>query len=222
MSTQSQVAVGQISPFSTWGKLANITFAIQQLLSKIQTATLVEVISCTNDGSLAPVGTVNVRPCVHQVDSAGNPYPHTTIFNVPYLRIASSGGNAFILDPVQGDIGICVFASRDITQVKSTQAPANPGSARQYDFSDAMYLGLAVSEQTPTQYVRFGADGITVVSPTKITLQAPEIDLIGDVVQTEGTMTAQTDVQAGTDNISLVNHTHTSESPGSPTGPPLP
>jgi hypothetical protein len=222
MSTQSQVAVGALSPFDTWGSFANISFTIRQFISKVQTATLVKVIACTNNGALSPIGTVDVQPCVNQVDSAGNPYPHTTIFNVPYLRIASSGGNAVILDPTPGDIGICLFASRDLTQVKSTQAPANPGSSRQYDFSDALYIGMALSQENPTQYIRFGTDGVTIVSPMKITLQAPEIDLIGPVKQTNGTMTSDTDVLAGSPQISLFNHLHTSESPGTPTSPPLP
>jgi hypothetical protein len=238
MSTQSQIAVGQLTPWSTWGKFNNIAFAIQQLLSKIQTATLVEVISCTNAGGLSPVGTVNIKPCVNQVDSAGNAYPHTTIFNVPYFRLfGGNNGNAIVLDPQPGDIGIAVFASRDISSVKNNQAAANPASARQYDFSDALYLGGVLNGGTPSQYIRFSSDGIEIVSPqkvtiqapeidvqgsSKITLQAPEIDLKGVVNQTDGTMTVETDLLAGPTSISSVNHTHISGSPGSPTGPPLP
>lgn len=43
----------------------------------------------------------------------------------------------------------------------------------------------------------------------------------GDLTAT-GTVTGQTDVVGGSTDISLVNHTHTSESPGSPTSPPIP
>lgn len=218
----SQLPLGLFDPWSTWGRYNQLEFIFQQLLSKAQTATLVKVLSCTNDGDLSPIGTVNVQPCVNQVDSAGNPYPHTTIFNVPYLRIANQGGNAIILDPQEGDLGLCVFASRDLTSVKNTQAPANPGSERQYDFSDGLYVGLMLSKQAPTQYIRFGTDGITIVSPTAITLQAPVINLKGDVVQTDGTIMAETDVSAGSDEISLIGHTHTSEAIGTPTSPPLP
>lgn len=238
MSTQSQIAVGQLSPWSTWGRYNNIAFAIQQLLSKTQTATLVEVLSCTNDGGLSPVGTVDVKPCVNQLDSAGNPYPHTTIFNVPYLRMfGGKNGNAIILDPQPGDIGVAVFASRDISSVKNTQAAANPASGRQYDFSDALYLGGMLNGGTPTQYIKFDSSGIVIVSPSKITLEAPEIDLLGSskitvqapeidlmgvVNQTDGTMTVETDLLAGPLSISSVNHTHTSAAPGSPTSAPLP
>lgn len=41
-------------------------------------------------------------------------------------------------------------------------------------------------------------------------------------VQVNQTLTATTDVVGGAEEISLVDHTHTSESPGSPTSPPLP
>jgi hypothetical protein len=178
MSTQSQIAVGQFSPWSTWGKYNNIAFVIQQILSKIQTATLVEVLACSNDGGLSPVGTVDVKPCVNQIDSAGNPYPHTTIFNVPYLRLfGGKNGNAIILDPQPGDIGVAVFASRDISSVKATQAAANPGSGRQYDFSDALYLGGMLNGGTPTQYIKFDPSGIVIVSPNEISEKAPSIQL---------------------------------------------
>lgn len=214
---------GLLTPWATWGRYNGIAFVVQQLLAKIQTATLVEVVSCTNNGNLAPVGTVNVKPLVNQVDAAGNPFPHTTIFNVPYVRMfGGNGGNAIILDPQAGDIGVAVFASRDISQVIATEAQANPGSARQYDFSDAMYLFGMLNGGTPSQYVQFNSAGISIVSPTAITLQAPQINLQGAVAQSDGIMTVQTDVTAGPNNISAVGHTHTSEAPGSPTSPPLP
>lgn len=211
---------GFLTPWSTWGRYNNIAFAIQQAISKLQTVTLVKVQSCSNDGDLSPVGTVDVVPLVNQVDASGNPTPHVTIYNVPYLRI-QGGINAIILDPQPGDIGIAVFASRDISKVKSTLAQANPGSARQFDFSDALYLG-GVLNGLPQQYIQFDSEGITITSSTAITLKAPTINLEGNISQTDGTITAQTDVKAGPNNISLVNHVHTSESPGNPTSPPLP
>jgi hypothetical protein len=214
--------VGLINPFNTWGLYGNLEFVIQQLIAKVATVTLVKVISCTNSGAASPIGTVNVQPLVNQTDAAGNPIPHTTIFNVPYLRIQSSGGNALILDPVAGDLGICLFASRDLSKVISTQAQANPGSDRRYSYADALYLGVCLSKTAPTQYVQFSAAGITIVSPTAITLQAPQINLQGAVNQSDGTMTAQTDVIAGSNSISLVNHVHTSEAEGDPTSPPIP
>jgi hypothetical protein len=212
--------LGALKPWSTWGKFNQVSFVIQQLLGKVQTATLVQVKSCTNEGGVSPFGFVDVVPLVNQINGDGTAQPHTTIFNVPYLRL-QGGANAVILDPQEGDIGICIFASKDISNVKSTQAQANPASARVFDYSDGLYLG-GLLNGIPEQYIQFGSGGITIVSPTAITLNAPQINLQGPVTQTGGMMTSDTDVQAGSSNISLVMHKHTSESPGSPTSEPLP
>jgi hypothetical protein len=218
----SNIPPGLFSPFTTYGRYNQLQFLIEQLILKIQTATLVKVISCTNSGGLSPIGTVNVQPQVNQVDAAGNSTPHTTISNVPYLRMQSAAGSGIILDPAPGDIGFCLFASRDISKVVSTQAQANPGSDRYYSFSDAMYIGLGLSQSAPTQYIQFSPAGINIVSPAAITIQAPIINLQGQVNQTDGTIVAETDVLAGPNSISLVTHIHDYGTPPQPTTPPIP
>lgn len=157
--------LGMIGPHTSYGEWNRLNFQIAQSLAKMQTSLPVEVLSCTNEGGLSPVGFVNVVPMVNQVDAAGIPIPHVTIFNVPYLRV-QGGANAVIIDPQEGDIGIALFASRDISKVKSTRAPANPGSNRQFSFSDAMYIG-GMLNGAPEQYLRFSADGVELTSPTQ-------------------------------------------------------
>lgn len=204
-------------PTSAANDYAKLVFVFEQLLRGKATATLVRVEAVTNDGGIEPSGTVDVLPLVNQVNGAGEPTPHDTVYGIPYQR-AQGGANAVILDPQVGDIGICVFASRDISSVKAARGPANPGSRRTFDYADGLYIG-GVLNGTPSQYVVFTAEGIKVVSPTKITLQAPTIALEGNVTAS-ATIVAQGDVTgAGT---SLHTHTHTSESPGTPTSPPLP
>lgn len=154
---------------------------VQQAIGKLQTATLVRIEKCTNSGGLSPVGFVDVTPLVNQLDGAGNPTPHVTIFNVPYFRL-QGGKNAIIIDPEKGDIGVAVFASRDITKVKATKDAANPGSFRQYSFSDGLYLG-GMLNAVPTQYVQFSTAGIRIHSPVKIKLDAPDILLEAQTVE---------------------------------------
>lgn len=168
MGSQSTVSLGALKPQSTWGEYNNLAFVIQQALSKLQTATLVRVDACSNAGGIEPVGSVDVTPLINQIDGAGNPTPHVTVYGLPYLRI-QGGANAVVIDPQPGDIGIAVFASRDISKAKSAKGQANPGSYRQYDFADGMYLGGVLNAE-PTQYLRFTADGITISSPETITL----------------------------------------------------
>jgi hypothetical protein len=170
--SSSSVSLGAINPWSTQGSFNQASFAIQQALSKLQTATLVEVLSCSNDGGLSPFGFVSLQPLVNQVDGAipPNTIPLPVLNNIPYFRM-QGGTNAIIMDPQVGDIGIAVFASRDLSSVKANQGQSNPGSARQYDLSDGLYLG-GVLNSTPTQYFQFNSDGITVLTPNKITLQS--------------------------------------------------
>ena len=148
-SDANGIPSGQLKAASTWGEFNNMAFMVQQALGKMQTAALVRIEACTNAGGLSPVGYVDVTPMVNQLDGQGNPTPHVTIYNVPYFRL-QGGANGIIIDPQKGDIGVAVFASRDISQVKSTKKQGNPGSHRQYSFADGMYLG-GMLNGTPTQ-----------------------------------------------------------------------
>jgi len=167
---------GFLQPSSLWGRYNNLRFMIQQMLSKVQTATIVQVTACSNDGGVSPVGTVDVQILVNQMGSLAGQMvgvPHVTMLGLPYLRI-QGGANAIIIDPQVGDIGIAVFASRDITNVKSTKAQANPGSFRMHDFADGMYLG-GLLNGTPTQFIQFSSSGITLQSLTAVLVQAPSV-----------------------------------------------
>lgn len=175
---------GFFTPTQLLGNVNQQTFIINSLISKIQTATIVKVESCTNSGGLSEVGYVNVLPLVNQVCSDDSSIPHTIIHNIPYFRL-QGGSNAIIIDPNAGDIGICVFSSRDISNVKKNKKQSNPGSYRQYNFADGLYIG-GILNGTPTQYISFSSDGIKLNSSSKITIEAPNIALKGNVECTKG------------------------------------
>lgn len=190
---------------------------IRQLLAKLQTMTLVKVMGVTNTGDVSAVGFVDVQPMVNQLTGDRQPVAHGTVYHVPYLRL-QGGANAIILDPQVGDIGICGFCSRDISAVKENKDVSNPGSMRQFDWADGLYMG-GVLNGSPEQYVQFNEDGITVVSSTEIKLQAPTVAIQGDLT-VSGTTTGTGDgVFAG---IDVATHTHPGvTSGGSNTGPPV-
>lgn len=152
-------------------------FLINSIVGRLATTMLVKVMAVTTTGAVAPVGFVDVTPMVNQIDGVGNPTPHTTIHNLPHFRL-QGGANAVIIDPVVGDIGFAVFCSRDISTAKRTKATANPGSLRRHDWADGLYVG-GVLNAAPTQYVQFNTSGITIQSPTQITLTAPNITING-------------------------------------------
>jgi hypothetical protein len=164
---------GSQRPGSASSDFNAITFLVQSLMSGMATATLVKVRGVTNAGGVSPVGFVDIQPMVNQVDGIGTAVPHGTVFKCPYQRI-QGGANAIILDPQVGDIGVAVFADRDISSATANKAPSNPGSARRFDLADGLYLGGFLNA-APTQYVRFSTAGIDLHSPTAITLSAPTI-----------------------------------------------
>jgi hypothetical protein len=196
--------LGMLRPSSLWGVYNNIRFVVEQALANVQTATIVKVIACSNDGGLSQVGTVDVQILANQVSiGAGGQMvgtPHLTMYGLPYLRV-QGGANAIIIDPQPGDIGIAVFASRDITNVKSTKAQANPGSFRTHDFSDGMYIG-GLLNGVPTQYIKFSDTGIEIVSPNnlRMTVGSSSVEIMesGEVSITAPTLTANI---AGAANI---------------------
>lgn len=156
-----------------------LMFVIGQALARLSTATLVRVVSVTNNGGLSPVGFVDVQPLVNQLDGAGNAVPHAVLHQLPYFRL-QGGTDAVILDPKVGDIGMAAFGSRDLSAVKASKQQANPGSWRTHDMADGLYFG-GLLNGTPVQYVQFTAGGINVVSPSKVTVQAPNIELNASV-----------------------------------------
>lgn len=152
----------------------SLGFIIKTALSKMQTITLVRVVSVAA-GAVGPVGSCSVQPLVNMVSGAGQGQEHGTIQGIPYLRL-QGGSSAIIIDPSPGDTGICAFASRDISSVKANKAPSNPGSNRRFNWADGLYLG-GVLNGTPTQYAWFENGNIHLHCPGTIFLE-------GNVVHT--------------------------------------
>jgi hypothetical protein len=201
----TDAVTGQTNPGTLGTEYNVIAFVVAQLLQKVQTLTLVQVLSCTNDGGLSPVGRVSVQPLIFQMSGSRQGIAHGEISDLPYLRI-QGGTDAVILDPKPGDIGMAAFCSRDISNVKADPQAAvsaggvPPGSLGVFDWADGLYLGGFLNGQ-PVQYIRFSATGIEIVSPTKITLTAPTVEIDASTAFNVNTATA--DVQAaGTATIS--------------------
>lgn len=211
-----------------------IEFIAQMLINSMATCTLVQVVSVTNSGGLSPTGLVDIRPLINQLDGFGNPTPHNIIHNCPYFRM-QGGSNAIILDPQVGDLGIAVFCDKDISNIIAAQLAnngdtpslANPGSFRRFSFSDGLYIG-GILNGVPTQYIQFNGSGITLHSPTEVTISAPNILLNGAVIA-NSTIVANTSVTSpiisGTTDVqfngkSTDTHTHPVTSAPGDTGAP--
>lgn len=187
-------------------------FITRQLIGRMATCTLVRVIAV----DLA-AGTVDIQPLVAQIDVNGIGTPHAVIHNAPYLRL-QGGANAVIIDPTAGDMGIAVFASRDISTVKTTKAPGLPGSRRSYDWADAMYIG-GLLNGVPTQTVKLAADGITLTSLVKVTISAPNTEIDGTLKVT-GTFELDGDGTINGKDWAAHHHSGVTTGGGN-TGPPV-
>jgi len=183
-----------------------LLFIINQAIRQNATATVAQVKAVTNDGGLAPVGYVDVQPMVHMLDGNSQPTPHGVIYNVPYTRL-QGGKNAVIIDPVIGDIGICIFASHDISSVKTNKAPSNPGSRRRFSMADGLYIG-GVLNGVPENYIQFDSSGDIVMKP------ATKVTVLGQFVADKITTSA---------GVDLDTHPHGGVQTGTgESGPPIP
>jgi hypothetical protein len=189
-------------PEDASGEYNALAFVINQILNGKNFCAWVQVVNVDAPGGLALAGTVDVKPLVNQLDGLGQPVPHGVVNDLPYLR-AQGGTNAIIMDPKVGDIGLCVFADRDSSSAQASRGVANPGSFRRNDMADGVYLG-GILNVVPTQYAMFTDDGISIVSPTKITMQAPEIDLVAPVID----MHASTSVTVTTPTFTVNGNAH--------------
>lgn len=189
-------------------------FIIRQIMGRMATCTLVKVVAVDTGAE-----TVAIQPLVSQIDTDGTGYPQAVIYNAPYLRL-QGGANAVIIDPVVGDMGIAIFASRDISTVTTTKVPGLPGSRRQFDMADAMYLG-GLLNGTPTQFVEFlpAGGGINVTSPGTVTIRAPATLIDGDL---HVTGSFELDGDGTIDGKDWATHVHSGVTTGSgDTGAPV-
>jgi hypothetical protein len=186
------------------------TFAMAQMLARVQTVTLATVIAVRPGAG--GEGRVDVQPIVSQVDGEGNVEPHAKAYDLPYFRY-QGGVNAVVMDPEVGDIGIVAFASRDISKAKATREVAAPGSGRRFSMADGLYLGGLLNGE-PQQIIAFGPAGISITTPNSlsVTSQNMVLDAAGNLAVT-GEVTAR----LGAESVGLSTHRH----PGTNT-PPTP
>ena len=199
------------------GGAAEFEAIVRSLMGKNHTLMLGEVMAVTQEASsTAAVGYLSVRPMVFMVDGSNNNYARATINNVPFFRL-QAGGNAVILNPKVGDIGLIAYCERDISMVKRNKKQAAPNSRRQFNINDAVYLG-GMLNGVPSQYIHFTDNKIIVKAATEIVLDAPQVTATGKFTAS-GIIESLSDVVAKA--ISLFSHKHGGvQSGGSDTGNP--
>lgn len=198
-----------------------MAFVFARLLAEHVTMKVVQVKAVHPGGGGTPgiAGTVDVQPLVEMVDGGANTTPHGTVYGLPYLRL-QGGTNAVLLEPAVGDIGLCVVSDRDISAVKTKKASSPPGSRRQFDLADGVYIG-GILNGAPDQWVEFTATGIKMAdrNGNKMEMKAGSIALTTAQLTCTGAIIAGF---GGGDQVGLQTHLHTSGGSGNPTSTPTP
>jgi hypothetical protein len=159
-------------------------------------------------GAVAAPGTVSVKPLVKIIDGQGNTSSHDSINNIPVYRLGSKFGS-IIVDPEVGDVGWMAVADRDSSVVNSTKGKeSQPGSRRVFDLADGVYIGMLFGA-TPTQYVRFTENGVSIKSGSD------GINLNGMIINQQGQVQGDLNVTGevtrgigGADSVTLGKHNH--------------
>ena len=124
------------------------------------------------------VGFVDIQLMIEQTNGQKKGNETAIICNVPYIRI-QGGTNAVIIDPEINDLGVAIFASRDITNFKEARRQTPPATWRKFSISDAIYIG-GIRNQKPVQYIHFRNDGIEVYSPKRVHITTPTVLIDSD------------------------------------------
>lgn len=168
---------GWLGPDDWASEHNSLIFIILQQLMRFRTVAIVQVQTCTNDGGISPWGTVTAIPIIMMVDGIGQPAPHGTIFNMPYIRI-QGGTDAVICDPKPNDYGLALICDRDISNAKASPIVEGnafpPATARVANLADGIYLGGCLNG-IPLRFIQFDALGnINLVAPAgAVNITAP-------------------------------------------------
>lgn len=163
-------------------------WTIMQLIRRIHTADLVKVLAVYP--TAGTVGFVDVQPLVQERTTREIVLPQAPIYKLPYMR-NQGGKSALIIDPVVDDIGLAVFAERDITNVIATRTEGAAPTDRAYDAGDGLYLGGFLN-QDPEQWLQFfPTSGAELVTPL-FTIDA-EVRTTGNVKVGTGVSGTATD-----------------------------
>jgi hypothetical protein len=149
-------------------------FVARRVLAGAVIATLVQVKAVNGN-------TVNAQPLVNQVDGLGNATPHGIINNLRWIQL-QGGPCAILIPPVVGDIGLAVFADRDISSVVANKGQANPGSWRRNDYADGVYVTcISGINETPSESIELTSAGINITTPGGFSITSPDVTTSGNL-----------------------------------------
>lgn len=174
-----------------------LSFAMRKYLQDTDDMLPAQVISFNRATNRA-----QLQIMIPMVTTGGQVQQRAPIASVPVLQL---GGGGFVVSfPLQaGDLGWIKASDRDISIFKKTlSSSSGPPTQRFHKFSDAMFIpdsmmnnvtladsaGFCIQSSDGTLSIAFNSstDTITIASPTKIILSAPEIDINSPLCKING------------------------------------
>lgn len=191
-----QSAAKPVRPEESVGGALEFEYIISRFLGRTYTATLVKV-NTVQAGATGAVGFLSATDLIQQMNGSNQGIPNVPMQKMPYFRL-QGGANAVIIDPKPGDIGLAVFAQRDISELKQSKEEGAPPSLRMHDVSDGLYIG-GLLNGAPQQWIQFLDSGINIKATAAVTIDASLLQVncpitsTGDITDHTGSMQTMRD-----------------------------
>lgn len=165
--------------------------AIRNRLAEVATATAAVIVSYDYKTQKA-----SVRPVVHRKYADGQTAQYPVITNVPVI-FPRSGGASITFPVKPGDSVMLVFAARSLDSWLNSGAASAPDDNRMHSINDAIAIpGLypfttkSKAKNNTDVLLTYAGCNVTITgggeinlqSPTKVTVDAPELRATGDLI----------------------------------------
>lgn len=156
------------SPEVFINEYSGLVFLIESIVNKVNTMEIVKVVEVDSANNK-----LTVIPVVKKASVENEAVPESNIYGVKYFGW-QFGENAIKAVPEVGDIGVLVVSKRDISSINSGIVATN----RKFCLADGIYIGgLCGFNKTPTQFIEFNSNGISVTTPTTLSVSAKDVDI---------------------------------------------
>lgn len=205
-----------LSPFTSTSEQNALDYLmLTKILTTVHTAIPVRVDKVVRPNHSGGAGYLSATPLIMQVDNEGNGLPQVSIPKLRWFRY-QAGTCAIICDPKAGDVGLAVFAQRDVSVLTGGNEPKRPDTYRAFDMSDGFYIG-GYWGQIPQTYIEINDGQVEIKANVHIIGKVTTTDTITadkDII-TKANVTATGDVSGK--SISLSSHVHGGVESGSST-----
>lgn len=211
-----------LNPFSATSEQNALDYLmLTKILQTVHTAIPVRVDKIERPNHSGGANYLSATPLIMQVDNEGNALAQVSIPKLRWFRY-QAGTCAIICDPKVGDVGLAVFAQRDVSVLTGGNEPQRPDTYRAFDMSDGFYIG-GYWGATPQTYIEINDNYVEIKADVHIIGKVTTTDTItadNDIItktnmQASGNVTATGDVSGK--GISLSSHVHGGVESGSST-----